>query len=264
MEGVIYSDTTADKTIDYIELLLDECRNIWIWVTEEIYKEINPETTENVWERHVHIYHNPNIVSIGDCLRELYTRDESRDNLMIIGDTNIVLPKLSFHKNLNKKCIGILLFGQGNMSIDIKGGIINKYETVESSQMQKGRVLEIGFFTPHILALFQDNFDCNTFHELILAKPVGYSFGAVMDKRYSFKSNIEERQEILNQKGDKPDDFKEELKEMCEEISKIDENTKLELNSLRLAHGLTFSKLLESLQELNRNDIVEYLTIKNI
>lgn len=257
MEGVLYSDSNVDKTIDYIELLLEEnCRNIWVWTTDSIYEEL---MSDNVWEKNVHISHNSHITSIGDCLRELYTRDQSRDNLIIIGNTNVNVSKLIIHKNFNKKHVGILLFGDGNVSIDIRGGTIHKYQMEACDHLGNdkdvkkshyGQIMEIAYCTLHILSIFQDNFDCNTFHDLILSNPVGYSFGAVMDKRL----NITTKQYIIEEDS-KPSDFLEELTEMCLDIKELNENSKLELNSLRLAYGLPYKKLIESLENLNRHDL---------
>lgn len=262
MEGVLYSDTNVDKTIDYIELLLEEnCRNIWVWTTKPIYQEI---MNDNVWEKNVYISNNSHITCIGDCLRELYTRDQSRDNLIIIGNTNVNVSKLIIHKNFNKKHVGVLLFGSGDVSIDIRGGTIHKYQIdpldkpsndkdVKKGQAKQalfGQIMEIAYCTLHILSIFQDNFDCNTFHDLILSNPVGYSFGAVMDKRLNLTTNhfsIEEESH--------PSDFLEELTEMCLDIKELNENSKLELNSLRLAYALPYKKLIESLEHLNRHDL---------
>lgn len=247
MEGVLYSDTTIDKTIDFIELLLDEdCRNIWVWTTNEIYDGL---MQDNIWEDNVHISHCSHVTTIGDCLRVLYLRDESRDNLIIIGNTNINITKLTIHKNLNKKHAGVLLFGVGNVSIDIKSGTINKYQ-IDNNSGSKGQIMEIAYCTPHILSIFQDNFDCNTFHNLILSNPVGYTFGAVMDKRLISHNKyvLQDVQESSN--------FLEELLELCQEIKELNENSKLELNSLRLAYGLTYTNLKEALGNLNRFDLI--------
>ena len=248
MEGVLYSDTTVEKTIDFIELLLDEsCRNIWVWTTADIYDEL----MQDQWEDNVHISHSSSITTIGDCLRELYLRDESRDNLIIIGNTNINITKLTIHKNFNKKHVGVLLFGQGTVSIDIKGGTINKYQ-IDNDNGSRGQIMEIAYCTLHILSLFQDNFDCNTFHDLILSNPDGDTFGAVMDKRLVSMQTVSVVQPVLTES-----DFLEELLELCGEIKELNENTRLELNSLRLAYGLTFTALKEALFSLNRTDLIQ-------
>jgi hypothetical protein len=253
MEGVLYSDTNVEKTIDYIELLLEEnCRNIWVWTIESIYEEL---LHDNVWEKNVHISHNSHITSIGDCLRELYTRDQSRDNLIIIGNTNVNVSKLIIHKNFNKKHVGVLLFGDGDVSIDIRGGTIHKYQMCplgDDKNTKKGLIMEIAYCTLHILSIFQDNFDCNTFHDLILSNPIGYSFGAVMDKRLNLKDMYATISSIVETSSN---DFLEELTEMCLDIKELNENSKLELNSLRLAYGLPYKKLIESLKNLNRHDL---------
>jgi hypothetical protein len=83
MEGVIFSNGSKDRTIDAIELLLElDCRNIWLWMSSEtLYNEI---ITEH-WEKSLSIQPwNSEIATTGDCLRELYLRNESRDNISLV------------------------------------------------------------------------------------------------------------------------------------------------------------------------------------
>jgi prepilin-type processing-associated H-X9-DG protein len=144
--------------------------------------------------------------------------------------------KLSLHKNYSKKTTANILFADGNIEFSKDGyGTGNK----------KGYALDIAFCNPAILALFADNFDCGTFHELLLSSPVGYTFTFTQDKR------IKCFNEVVTEEIEPEQDFVSEVKIMISQ-----ETTKLELNSLRLAYGKVFNDLIEILVILERPDLV--------
>ena len=256
MEGVLFSTGNYEKTTDAIEMLLEHnCRNIWVWIKTSACAD---ELIKEEWETNVHISHSPDINSIGDVLRELYTRNDSRDNLYIIGDVERLPGKLSIHKNYSKKHTGIILFADGNVGMNVDKGIVTKY-FIESAEMLKpikyGRALDIAFCNPSILSTFYDNFDCETFHDLLLTNPIGYTFSYQQDKRIKWLTN--DKENVVKEVND----LIEELTEIIGD--NVNDNTRLELNSLRLANGKMFSELIESLVVLERNDLGILMMAKN-
>jgi len=239
MEAVIYSENTIEKIIDCIEnLLLLECNNIWVWTTYELHAVLNKEE----WEDEVHIFYSEDIISIGDCLRELYIRDETRSNLIVIGDLENCPQKFSLHKNGFGKNIATIMFCDGNVNYNLTKGSLSNYGEGE----RKGYALDIAYCSPLILAIFYEHFDCNSFHHLLLSDVYKNNYGIKMDKRIKYvcddvthESNKSNEEELT---------FMEELKTMLE----IDmDSAKLELNSLRMAHGMLCKDLISGLKELN-------------
>lgn len=243
MEGLIFSIGNKERTIDAIEMLLElECRNIWVWVD-------NISNYLDDWEDNIHFYStNDEIKSIGDCLRILYTRNESRDNLYVIGDVEKLPLKLSLHKNYSKKYVANFLFSSGEIPFSLSKGCIENYGVDECASSKLGYCLDIGFCNPIIMSLFVDNFDCDTFHQLLLANPIGVSFSCKLDKRIQTNNILKEINNVS-----KDSDFMTELKEMLAE----GQESKLELNSLRLAYGKMFSDFINDLETLSRHDLVK-------
>lgn len=283
MEGVVFSNTGIDATALAIEQLSDlDCRNVWVWTaTQQVCKSL----LEEDWESNVRIAHDENIQSIGDCLRELYTRNDSRDNLLIVGDVERLPEKLTVHRNHSKKNCGTILFGQGDMIISVEKGALSRYEktltpltsdTLFSSlassasaslknkpenkqDEKKARALDIAYCSSAVLALFFDNFDCNTFHDLLAAHPVGYRFQVLFDKRIKFYDSAPSetaRQTI----EDEEQTFESELAAIIAETTVHDAKStvsKLELNALRLAYGKTFAQLIDAVR--GRPDLLDIL-----
>jgi hypothetical protein len=248
MEGVLYSESPWNETVDAIELLLYlDCRNIWVWISSDaLYESLMTEE----WEPQVHLNYSSKVNSIGDCLRELYLRDDSRDNLLIIGDLDHLPEKISLHKNGFGKNIGTILFADGNVGYEFKKGKLLNYDWIDLKQ--KGRALDIAYCNRFILNAFYDNFDCHTFHDLLLSDPIRNSFGVKMDKRIKFFDNPP------SSEPDSELDFITELKGMLN----VDlEHAKLELSGLRLSYQLSHSELIDALKELNARqellDIIE-------
>uniref|UniRef100_A0A6C0JRP1 Uncharacterized protein n=1 Tax=viral metagenome TaxID=1070528 RepID=A0A6C0JRP1_9ZZZZ len=265
MEGVLFSDGTREQTIDALEMLLDlDCRNIWTWIYDKnTYNEFKKEG----WEETIHFqschsdkscirgtYDNSDddddvpitTTCIGDCLRSLYTRNESRDNLYIIGDVKNMPSKLSLHNNFSKKYTGIVLLANGTTPFTVEKGALKGYGEKGNKQ---GYCLDIAFCNPSILGLFYDNFDCDTFHQLLASNPIGYEFSCVVDKRIIpvIKKDI-----VVDEKDIETDDFMVELVNMISvDVSK------LELNSLRLAYGKMFTEFTDILLTLSRPDLVQ-------
>ena len=125
MEAVIYSNSNVDKTIDVIESMLSiGCTNVWCWLSEELYDMLSKEE----WEPEIQLFTSivsddrvasttGAIYSIGDCLREMYVRDESRSDLVVIGDLENLPDKFSLHKNGLGKNIGTIMFADGNIGL---------------------------------------------------------------------------------------------------------------------------------------------------
>jgi len=248
MEGVLYSELPFNQTVDVIEILLSlECINIWVWIASHaLYKTLMKEE----WENEVHLFYSPTVNSTGDCLREMYLRDESRGNLLIIGDAEFALKqKLSIHKNVSRKNIGSILFADGNVGYEVRKGRLVKYGWQD--YMKKGQALDIAYCMPLILGIFYDNFDCDTFHDLLLANPVGHSFGVKHDNRLLCFISPPESSD------DESEDFMSELGAMVKVVKQ--ENLRLELNSLRMAHGLLFGDLVDALKVLGRDDLIKFL-----
>lgn len=240
MEGVIYSDNDSDQTIDAIEQLLYlNCRHVWVWCRSfKLYEEFMNEH----WENNVHFKYDINVKSIGDCLRDLYFQDVSRDKLLIIGNINHIPKKMSLFKMNISKIDGVILFGKGNVGYQLDNNRISKYEWTNLDE--KGRALDIAFCNTSILHIFYENFDCDSFHDILLADPIKHSFFIKMDKRIKlYDEPINEN--IITC------DFINELKNMMD-INP--ENAQLELRSLRLAYKLSHSDLLESLKLLGASD----------
>lgn len=248
MEAVIYSDSDYNNTADCLELILslECCNNIWIWIDDQnVFNQFKKEE----WETEVTFFHNECVISIGDCLRELYLRDETRGNLIIVGDIDNLPEKYSLHKNGFGKNIGTVMFADGNAGYTIKKGRLDSYGFDVDSK--KGQALDIAYCCPIILSIFYDNFDCNTFHDLLLTDTLQHNYGIRMDKRIKYFLNPPEEEE------EEDDDFVTELTMMLE----IDlDSAKLELNSLRMAYGLLFKDLINALQELDaRQELIDCL-----
>lgn len=248
MEAVLYSQSTFNETVDCIESLLSlDCNNIWVWIASDaLHQTLKRED----WEPQVHIDYSNTVNSIGDCLRELYIRDDSRSNLLIIGDLVNLPEKISLHKNGFGKNIGTVMFADGNVGYKTKKGRLESYGWFESRQM--GAALDIAYCSPLILGIFHENFDCDTFHDLLLTDTIKRNYGIKMDKRIKCFINPPELES-----ESESEDFMTELQAMLE----IDlESAKLELNSLRMAHGLLYKDLLEGLRTLNaRQELIDCL-----
>jgi len=243
MEGIVYSPIYNNSTIDAIEMLqdLETCRNIWVFTennnieNDSLVKFVKAQET------------------LGDCLREMYTWNDSRDNLYIIGDVENLPLKLSLHKNYSsKKYTGNLLFaGNGNIPYSINKGAIEGYGNSQGNKT--GYCLDIAFCNPCILSLFCDNFDCNTFHDLLSTGVIGHNFSCQIDKKITMVKQVFVTTTVICIE----DDFMSELKEMVNDGGTVN---KLELNGLRLAYGKNFSELINSLVILGRNDLVLMIT----
>lgn len=245
MEGVLYSNSndSVEKIAETIETLLAKhCRNIWIWCQS---KSTFDTLVQEDWEEHIHFCYDKHINSIGDCLRDLYTRSDSRDNLLIIGDISRIPDKIIVHKNYSKKNVGTVLFANGNVDLRMKKGILDTYEWNGTA---KARALDIAYCCPVILSLFYDNFDCETFHDLLLAYPIGVKFACIVDKRISFFD------EEVDVEIEDEQDFIKDLEQMLADGTNV---SKLELNGCRLAYGKMFSELADALHTLGRSDLVD-------
>lgn len=250
MEAIVFSDSSFEITFDCIELLLSiDCNNIWVWFSPE-NKDVYDSIKLEHWEDEVHLFQSDTVTSIGDCLREMYMRDESRSNLLIIGDLENLPEKLSFHKNGFGKNVGTIMFADGNVGYTTKKGRLDSYGWVPSKQ--KGMALDIAYCSPIILGIFTEHFDCDTFHDLLLTDTLKHNYGVRMDKR--IKCFI-----------DPPSDSESESEDFITELEKMLEvdldSAKLELNSLRMAHGLLYKDLISALKQLNaRQELINILT----
>lgn len=241
MEAILFSKSSFETTFDCIELALSlDCNNIWVWFSYENQDTYNALKKEQ-WEDEVNLFYCDTVQSIGDCLREMYMRDESRSNLLIIGDLDHLPQKLSLHKNGFGKNVGTIMFADGNVGYAIKKGRLDSYGWLSSKQ--KGMALDIAYCSPIILGIFNEHFDCDTFHDLLLTDTLKHNYGIRMDKR--IKCFIDPPSDSDTEESE---DFMMELEKMLE----IDlESAKLELNSLRMAHGLLYKDLISGLKELN-------------
>ena len=142
------------------------------------------------------------------------------------------------------------MFADGNVGYTLKKGRLDMYEFgIESKQ--KGQALDLAYCSPTILSIFYNHFDCDSFHDLLLTDTLQHNYSVRLDKRIKcFRDPPKEKEEEV-------DDFMDELSLMLE----IDlGSAKLEMNSLRMAHGLLFKDLIDALLELNaRQELIDFL-----